>query len=408
MSLILELRRKQQELMRDRGIKTLQDYDNSTYPLGALTGKYREDKRPFFTGYDYGRLYGWDQYFEGILQIYGRWDLVYLQNSLKMFLESQDYTGFIPRTLPRVWWGEFHAQPFLAQQALLLLRAGDDISWLYSEYYYRLKNYLLYWLNNMDMRKKGLSIWDHAAHSGMDDMAERAGKFYDRYCEGVDLNSYLVRECKAFVLLAKYFNCSEDSEIFTELAEQRRRAINKWCWNEKEGIYYDYHARKKCQINVKYVGTFAALWAKVASDEQANQLVINHLLNEKEFARPWPLPALSATEPGYVDHYYGGEVGECCPWRAHTYMSTNYYTFQGLRYYGHNKAAESIAIRSREMFCCNPFREYYSSETGVGCGLDPFWGWSALALYMEEELEKDVDPTQLEISQIEIDGLVSR
>jgi len=36
--------------------------------------------------------------------------------------------------------------------------------------------------------------------------------------------------------------------------------------------------------------------------------------------------------------------------------------------------------------------EYYDAETGAGCGLDPFWGWSLLAHFMpyEEASEGDI------------------
>ena len=191
-----ELRQEMDALMRARGIRRLSETQNPD----ALHSKLDDfiDDRPYYTGYDYARLYGWDQYFEGILQIYCKWELTYLQNSLKMFLERADKDGFIPRCLPLVWWGMCHAQPFLAQQALLLKKAGDDLQWMWPEYYFNMKKYLLYWERHLDVRGCGLSIWDHAGHSGMDNHYERAGTFHDAFCEGVDLNSYLVREYEAF------------------------------------------------------------------------------------------------------------------------------------------------------------------------------------------------------------------
>ena len=30
-------------------------------------------------------------------------------------------------------------------------------------------------------------------------------------------------------------------------------------------------------------------------------------------------------------------------------------------------------------------REYYNAETGAGCGLDPFWGWSLIAHFLPYE-----------------------
>lgn len=381
------------DLMRERGIRHLAETRNPD-PLHTRLND-RTDDRPYFTGYDNARLFGWDQYFEGILQIYCGWELTYLQNSLKMFLDRVDRNGFIPRTLPLVWWGMCHAQPFLAQQALLLKNAGDDLAWFWPEYYFNMKKYLLYWECRLDVRGEGLSVWDNAGHTGMDNHYERAGTFHDAFCEGVDLNSYLVREYEAFAALAGQFRQTGDAQRFRGMAAKKRAALVRWCWNECDGIFYDFHAREHRPIPVKHVGTFAALWAKVASPGQAGRLVKEHLLNPDEFWRPWPLPALAADEPGYVEGFLPDETIECCPWRAHSWMPTNYYSFQGLRQYGFREAAAELARRNREMVAANPFREYYTSDSGAPCGRDPFWGWSGLAFFMEEELERDADPTSI-------------
>jgi neutral trehalase len=376
---VASLRLRMDALMREKGIRTLPDFETL----------------PFFTGYESGRLFGWDQYFEGILQLYAGWDTRYLRNSLMLFLRHIDRTGYIPRTLPDVWWGRFHAQPFLAQQALLLLRAGDPLEGFHPESYFRLKHYLLHWLRDMDVRGEGLAVWDHSGHSGMDNQYERGGTFHDRFCEGVDLNAYLVRECDALSLIAARFGEFMDAMTFATHARRLRDAVNRWCWNERDGTYYDFHAREKESIRVKHIGVAAALWAGIPSPARAERLVREHLMNPNEFARPWPYPALALPEAGYKEGFLDWEAKDCCSWRAHTWMPTNYYAFQGLRAYGFHEEAARIAAKSRELFVNNPFREYYATETGAPWGRDPFWGWSSLALFMEEEVERRFDPTTL-------------
>jgi putative isomerase len=376
---VASLRLQMDGLMREKGIRTLPGFENL----------------PFFTGYESGRLFGWDQYFEGLLQLYAGWDTRYLRNSLILFLRHIDRDGYIPRTLPDVWWGRFHAQPFLAQQALLLLRAGDPLEGFHPEYYFRLKAYLLHWLRAGDVRGEGLAVWDHSGHSGMDNQYERAGTFHDAYCEGVDLNAYLVRECEALSLVAARFGESMDAMAFATHARRLRDAVNRWCWNERDGFYYDYHARENEPIRVKSIAAAAALWAGIPSPAQAERLVREHLLNPNEFARPWPFPALALPETGYVEGFLDWEAKDCCSWRAHTWMPTNYYAFQGLRAYGFKAEAASLAAKSRELFVRNPFREYYATESGAPWGRDPFWGWSSLALFMEEEAARGFDPTTL-------------
>lgn len=45
--------------------------------------------RKYYTGYSYSTLYDWDQYFEGIVQLYMGYGTEYLQNSVCIFLEAQ-------------------------------------------------------------------------------------------------------------------------------------------------------------------------------------------------------------------------------------------------------------------------------------------------------------------------------
>ena len=40
-------------------------------------------------------------------------------------------------------------------------------------------------------------------------------------------------------------------------------------------------------------------------------------------------------------------------------------------------------------------RKYYDAETGAGCGLDPFWGWSLLAHFMPYEEASEADITEI-------------
>ena len=71
------------------------------------------------------------------------------------------------------------------------------------------------------------------------------------------------------------------------------------------------------------------------------------------------------------------------------------YVFQGLRRYGFTDVAETLADKTYALVDRAGFREYYGTEEGVGCGLDPFWGWSLLAEFMPDELASGKDPTYL-------------
>jgi hypothetical protein len=77
-------------------------------------------------------------------------------------------------------------------------------------------------------------------------------------------------------------------------------------------------------------------------------------------------------------------------------MPTNYMVYHGLKRYGFHDLASLLAYRSHQLVKMSGDREWYDAETGEGCGLDPFWGWSLLGHFMEYEDQNGMDPTSLE------------
>ena len=358
---------------------------------------------PFFTGYEGGLLWDWDQYFEAIVLLYAGYPSDYIRNGVKIFLDRQKPDGLIERCIPSgggqtYYKHRTHFKPFLIQQLLLCLHVDGGLGWLQTDgRYEKIKKYLDYWLVKMDVRGKGLSVWTESGHTGMDDHYERAGDWgkASSFCEGVDLNSYLVRESRAMAIVARELGYLKDAEYYENASQLRKDAIQRNLWNEEDGIYYDFNVVKKEPIKIKYVGAFLPLWSRVASLKQAKKLLNSHLLNQQEFWRNYPIPALAATEPGYTEGFPDGHSTGCCPWRAHTWMPSNYMVFEGLRSYGFSETASELADRTWKMFLRGRFCEYYTSENGMGSGRKPFWGWTCLALFLHRELELGCDPTTL-------------
>jgi alpha,alpha-trehalase len=82
-------------------------------------------------------------------------------------------------------------------------------------------------------------------------------------------------------LISKYFsdkfiynkNHIFSSDDWKKKAEERKRRINELCWNEESGIYFDYNFEKKEQHYFEAATTFYPLWAKIATQKQAEILV---------------------------------------------------------------------------------------------------------------------------------------
>ena len=75
----------------------------------------------------------------------------------------------------------------------------------------------------------------------MDDQVERLGRWGACVSEGVDLNCFLARECRAFSLVAQILGHAEDSIIFENRAEVLKGLIQKYLWCEEDGFFYDRH-----------------------------------------------------------------------------------------------------------------------------------------------------------------------
>jgi putative isomerase len=376
-----------------------------------------DTNRPYFTGYSYKTLYDWDQYFESIVQVYMGWPSDTIRNGVTIFLDHQQDSGMISRSVPSNQYHDpEHVKPFLSQIALLVQKAYGEIDWILRDHYFqRLQKYLDFWLVQMDGNQNGLSEWMSAPHTGMDNQHERAGYWLDRFSEGVDLNCYLVRECRAFARLCDFKGAAQLGTAYRSKADELAERIRRKMWDEQDGFFYDHNARYKQGlkstaagwaaalnaenhelIRVKSVAAFAVLWAGVASKEQAERMVLDHLFNSQEFWTASPVPALSRSERWYSQDFMPADLG--CNWRANTWIPTNYMIYHGLRNYGYRDLAALVAHKTVELVQKAGNREYYNSETGGGCGLDPFWGWSLLAHFLpyEEASGNDTDINSLE------------
>jgi putative isomerase len=360
--------------------------------------------REYFTGYSYATLYDWDQYFEAIVQIYMGWPSEYIKNGVTIFLDHQQESGLISRSVPS---NEFHdpehVKPFLAQIALLIYKSYGELDWIADDHYFmRLQNYIDYWQLKMDSNGSGLSEWMSSPHTGMDNQHERAGYWLDQFCEGVDLNSYLVREMRAFANLAELTGRSSLAEAYRGKADTLAERMRSQMWDADEGFFFDRNARvdqplmsrhagwasvlngsQDGRIRVKSVSSFAALWAGVATPEQARRMVYEHLFNPREFWTPYPIATLAKSERWYSRDWLPADLG--CNWRAHTWIPTNYMIYHGLRDYGYPQLASIVAHYTHQLVQKSGNREYYDAETGEGNGLDPFWGWSLLGHFMPYE-----------------------
>ena len=280
--------RRLEEVNHDIRTRGISRSDNSHSAIAGI--------QDLLTGYSYGEFYDWDLYYENLyLSHFGI--ARYCRTNFEEFLDRQLECGFVARTMMEQRMRQ-HFKPFLAQIAVLGSRQFGRFEWLKDRYYQRLIKYLDYWCWFCDFDKNGLSVWDSADHSGMDNQDLRAGHIYSMTIEGVDLNSYLVREFDAMSVIAEGLGLEEDASQWKEKAAAMRGRINDIMWDEKDGFYYDRNERTGELVRYKSASSFMALWAGVATQKQADRMIKEHLLNPEEFWLEYPLASWAKNEKG--------------------------------------------------------------------------------------------------------------
>jgi alpha,alpha-trehalase len=177
----------------------------------------------------------------------------------------------------------------------------------------------------------------------------------------VCLNSLLYKTEKDLEQISRWLGHAADAEKWSKRAEQRKKLIERYLWDEKSGFFFDYDLQTGQRSSYRYATTFYPLWAGLATPEQAKAVV----KNLAAFEKPGGL-AMSTEETGAQwDLPYG-------------WGNVEMLAIDGLRRYGFNADADRISYEFLSMVAENfrrdgNIREKYnvvtrSSEAHVELG----------------------------------------
>jgi len=88
----------------------------------------------------------------------------------------------------------------------------------------------------------------------------------------VDLNCLLFHLEKTLSEIFTRENDKEQASHFLLLAEKRRLSIQKYCWNETSGYYFDYDIKEQKQKSIYTMAAAFPLFFKIASSSQAEKV----------------------------------------------------------------------------------------------------------------------------------------
>ena len=191
----------------------------------------------------------------------------------------------------------------------------------------------------------------------------------------VCLNSLLYKTEKDLERISRWLGRRDDADKWNERADERKKLMSRYLWNEQQGLFFDYNLQTDRMSNYRYASTFYPLWAGLATPEQAKAVADNL----RVFEEPGGLPMSTEETGAQWDLPYG-------------WGNIEMLAIAGLRRYGYNSDADRISYEFLSMVAENfrrdgNIREKYnvvtrSSEAHIELGYEMNvvgFGWTNAA-----------------------------
>ena len=188
----------------------------------------------------------------------------------------------------------------------------------------------------------------------------------------VDLNALLYRYEKIFENWAALLGKEEEAKKWSEVANKRKNLINKYLWNEKAGMYFDYDIKNQVQSSYMSLATVFPLWVNQASKEQAE--AVKNVVVDKFEVKGGVVTSLDKKHADLQWNYPNG------------WPPLQWITIDGLNKYGFKSDATRIArkwidLNTKYFIKHNKFVEKYNVvdcniNTTGGYPLQDGFGWT--------------------------------
>jgi len=326
------------------------------------------------------------------------------------FLDNMRDNGYMPTifsSVPNTWCDEYlnGFKPVFAQHILEISNKYNDFEWV-KLIFDKVSKYFSYYDNNLKDEESGLYFWADDFAIGTDNDPT---VFYrpNKSTAHILLNCLMYKDLCAMSELASKIGKEDVSKDFLLKSNSLKQSIQKECYDPIDGYFYsaDLTLRKvntdeflhqnfprfwhSLPMKITTWAGMMALWANVASKEQADKCVKRYLNKEGLYSN-FGIRSLAKNEKMYA------EVDTCNPscWLGPVWVNANYFTYIGLRNYGYRKLAKEMAIKTINMLGKSlkedgGFYEYYDSNTGKGIRGVGMHGWNFLVSLMIDDLENN-------------------
>ena len=341
----------------------------------------------------------------------------YERGCIANFLARKDIRGWVPVMIsPETEtpsgsdyeWRTMH-KPCLAQHAAFVCQQdGGDAEWLRNDFPY-LQAFVDCYLNHHRNRPTGLLSWIYDIGLGVDNDPCTWNR-PPRSSGSIFLNCMMVKELEAMAYLADRLGLDEIAQHYRADRERLVAAVRAHCWDPWLGFYYsvDLNLRRPDEDSnaagphygmpstydclIQRIGVwsgFLAMWAGIASKEEAERMVKEHYQNEATFNAGFGVRSLSRQEKMYSVKASGNPSS----WLGPVWGVSNYLVFRGLVRYGYLAEAEELADKtvrlfSRDLARFGALHEYYQPDNGEPILNRGFLNWNLLVLNMIAWREK--------------------
>ncbi len=196
----------------------------------------------------------------------------------------------------------------------------------------------------------------------------------------VMLNTIYIENLRTLGHLFLQIGDANKAALYFKRAEVAKGSLEKLCWDEADGLYYDINGKDNVKIRVNTVSSLVPI---LLGDLEENKFerILKHIQKPEEYWAKYPIPSVAMNESSFRPDTVGGNL----VWRGPTWISSNWYLARGLVRHGRKDLAVHIAQQSLELLMMSGVREYYNPTTGVGHGAHDF-GWSTILLDLVVEL----------------------
>ncbi|MEI6562956.1 MAG: trehalase family glycosidase [bacterium] len=323
------------------------------------------------------------------------------------FAKKSSCVGWVPiwvnrtgNTMPEDVYAQNMHKPCLVQHAAFIVREnGGDIEWLREGLMH-----LQYFVNNYRNHHRhacGLYFWQNDTAIGVDNDPCTFGR-PPRSSGSIYLNCLMYKELLALVYLLERAGLDEVAAQYRADADALLKAIREHCWDERDGFYYSVDLNltapelqkwaahsgqpRDWPCLIQRIGVwsgFLAMWAGIATPEQAERMVREHYRDPRTFNAPYGVRTLSRMEKMYNLRASGNPSS----WLGPIWGISNYMVFRGLIRYGfveeaRELAGKTIALFGSDLEKSGALHEYYQPENGAPLLNIGFQNWNYLVLNM--------------------------